>query len=110
MCRMRRSNLLARLRISSTDILVPSVGCDCHSTCTELDSRSLMGAFSLLKPACEEVLYTVNLRGDVSGRKPCNLADRGGVQAFEIGQDHVSVERIESLDQFQQAVERVTPV
>src|SRR5215831_5940313 len=65
---------------------------------------SLLFSF-LLKLAGQQVLDAMNFGGNISGGEPGNLADRSGVEAFQIGQDHVAVERFQALDQVEQSIQ-----
>src|SRR6266567_3892252 len=67
-----------------------------------------MIGFPLLEVASQHVLNSVNLGRDVSGREARNLTNCGSVEALEIGQNHVAVQRFQGLDQIQQAVEHLT--
>jgi hypothetical protein len=64
-----------------------------------------MVVVSLLKLPRQHVLDPVNLGGNVAGGQAGNLRDGGGVQAFEVGEDHVPVKRLQELDQSHQPVE-----
>ncbi len=60
---------------------------------------------SLLKLAGQQVLDAVNFGSNISGGESGDLANGGGVQSFQIRKDHVTVERLEVLNQSQQAIE-----
>jgi len=52
----------------------------------------------------------MNFGGDIRGGQARDFSDRGGIEAFEIGENHVPVKRLETLDQTEQAIERMTAI
>ena len=65
-----------------------------------------MGLPSLLEKASEDILDAVNLSRHIPRRKPGDFANLHSVEAFQVRQDHVAIERFQPLDHLQQSVER----
>src|SRR6266516_610767 len=107
--RILRSNFAARWCMTSTDILIPSTGWSCQIFCTGFCS-SVMMLSSLLKLAGQHVLDAVNFGGDVSRRQSGDLSDRSGIESFEVGEDYVAIERLQTLNEAEESVERVAAV
>ena len=59
---------------------------------------------SRMKTASENAFDPVNLGRYVAGRKSCDLSNRSRVQAFEVGENDLPVERFQLLNQIQQLV------
>src|SRR5215831_1317563 len=95
------SNLDARLRISSTDMRVPSTGCCCHNCCMGVLGVSVTALPSLVVEPSQNVLDSVNFRRHVSRGKPSDLADLIPIQTFQIRQDHVAIQRFQPLNHLQ---------
>ena len=47
----------------------------------------------------------MNFGGYVSRRQPGDFSDRGGVESLQVGENHVSIHRFETLNEIQQAFE-----
>src|ERR1019366_4437680 len=65
---------------------------------------------SFLKPVSENALDTVNFHGYIRRGNPGDLADRCGIHAFEVREDHRPVNRLQALDQMQEAFQGHAPV
>jgi hypothetical protein len=61
--------------------------------------------FSFVELTREQSLDAVDLGGDVTRGEPGEFSDGGGVEAFEPGEDDLSIERLQALDELSQAVE-----
>src|SRR5450631_416056 len=91
------SNFSERWRSASADILIPSTGWHCQICCGLL-GRLFMVRSSLLELASQHDLDAVNLGGHVAGREAGNLSNRSGVEALEVGEDYVPVQRFQALN------------
>src|SRR5450631_1119412 len=69
-----------------------------------------MIVFPLLKLASQHGLDAVNLCGDVAGREPGDFSDRCSVETFEVRENHVPVERLQSLNQMKEPIQGLTAV
>src|SRR5712664_2082737 len=101
------------LRMSSVLMRNPSLPCACQSVTTSSGWLSLAMAFSLehrVEAAGENLLDAMDLRGHVARRDAGDLGDPRGVGAFEIEEDDLPLERIQLLDEFAEASERLLTV
>lgn len=60
---------------------------------------------SHVEPFAQDVFDAVNLHGNIWGRKAGDLRNGIRIHAFEIGNDDLTVERLEPLDQGREAVQ-----
>jgi len=61
---------------------------------------------SSLTTMSENILDTVDLHRDVAWRYSGDLAYRCGIHAFEVREDHLPIQRLQSLDQAQEVLQR----
>src|SRR5580700_266292 len=85
-------------RSSAEDILSDSGVWFCHTSFMSIEAGSLVMTSSLMKSAHQNILYSVNFGGYVSGGNACDLSDGCGVQALEVEQNHLPVNGIEQLN------------
>lgn len=65
---------------------------------------------SLLKLTSQHGFNAVDLGGDVAGRKSGDLCNGSGFKAFEIGEDDLPVDGLETVNQVDKAAERLIPI
>src|SRR5208283_2182751 len=96
-------NFAPFLRSSSSVSGAPADPCACQ----RLRISSFGIADSFMKSLREQILDAVNFGGHIAWRDPGDLRRRRGVQPFQIRQDDLAIERLELLDQLEQAVDRM---
>jgi hypothetical protein len=64
----------------------------------------------LLKLPRQHALDAMNFGGYVSRRQPGDVSDRGGVESLQVGENHVSINRFETLNEIQQAFQLMAAV
>src|SRR5438270_11612894 len=104
-----RSNFVARRRMASADIFIPSPGCDCQISCTELFGL-FIDVLPLLELAGQHGFNAMNFCRHVSGGEARNLRDGSGVEPFQVRKDYMAIERLETLDELKQKIERVISI
>src|SRR5258706_9809751 len=88
----------------------PSLPCACQSVTTSSGLLSLAMAFSLghrFEAAGENLLDAMDPGGHIARRDAGDLGDSRGVGSFEIEEDDLPLERIQLLNEFAEAAERL---
>src|ERR1039458_670908 len=95
---IRFSNRRALTRISSSAMGLFSRGWFCQTLGISSGRGSFGMGASFMKGAGQDVLDAVNFGGDIARRQAVNLADSRRVQAFQVGQDDLAIQRLQALD------------
>src|SRR5579872_976631 len=92
------SSALRRIIFSSVAAEIP-LGWLCQILLGSFPEGSFAMIVSFVKPARQDVLDPVHPHGNRRGREASDFSDSGGVHVFEIGNDHLPIERLELLNQ-----------
>ena len=63
-----------------------------------------------MKLARQHVLDAMNFRGYISSRQPRDFPDGSGIQPLKVGENHVPIQRLKSLNECEQALQGVAAI